>query len=249
MIGEECSTARRRQKGKSIAVANSASTLGVRIPICLSLWGLYGERVDGSEDGGGQRAHSQVWCHVGPAHDPTCIDQDGRGERDIMTLMAVSVTQPVGVGGVKVGIREDREIEPGVACQLGVGLDRIDDHPENATPSLAEFVQAQLQTLQLRHAEWSPVTAVEDEEDRSATQVGEPYGLAALVDQREIGRGRSESGTGRGGDDGHTVEHCGKETREHDLHTEKHLRRPRRGCAPDRQDRKSYSHGDEEPVW
>ena len=106
--------------------------MGVHVPICLSLWGLDGERIDGSEDGGGQRADSQVWCHVGPTHDPTCIDQDGRGERDIVAVMTVSVAQPVGGDGVQVGIGEDRKLEPRVAAQLGVGLDRIHDHADDA---------------------------------------------------------------------------------------------------------------------
>src|SRR6185503_8265689 len=102
------------------------------------------------------------------------------------------VAQPVGVDQPKVGIGEDRKVEIGVAAELRVRLDRIDDDTGDRGASLPELVDPQLQTLQLRDAEGSPMATIEDEQQRLAREVAEPDDLARLIRECEVGGRRTD---------------------------------------------------------
>ena len=69
--------------------------------------------------------------------------------------------------------------------ELGVGRGGIDDDARDRTSARPERFDVQLQTLQLRDAEGSPVAAIENEEERHPAEVLELDGSPPLVDERE----------------------------------------------------------------
>ncbi len=101
---------------------------------------------------------------------------------------SADVPEPVRVGCLKARVGEDRVAELRLAREIRVRLGGIDDDAGDRASALPERFDVQLQTLQLRDAEGSPVAAIEDEEQRRAAEVFEPDGPPALVDEGE-GRG------------------------------------------------------------
>src|SRR5262245_9204321 len=113
--------------------------------------------------------------------------------RDVLPLRSTGrVAQAVRVDGLEARIGENRVVELRLPREVRVGLRRIDHHAYHRTASLAELIEVELQTLQLRHAERSPVAAIEDQEERRAPEVVEADRLAALIDERERRRGRTD---------------------------------------------------------
>ena len=119
---------------------------------------------------------------MGPAHDARAVDEHRRGVRDVASIgPRGGVTKPVRVDRPEVRIREEREVEPGIAGELGVRLGPIDDDAHDGTATAAQLLATQLQTLQLRDAEGSPMAAIEDEEQRLAGEVVEMDDVAFRI--------------------------------------------------------------------
>ena len=166
-----------------------------------------------------------------------------------MPVVSARVPEPVRVDHAEVGIGEDRVVEPRVARERGVRRHRIDDDAGDRAAALAERVDSQLQTLQLRDAEGSPVAAVEDEKEWLPPEVGEADDLAGLVREREVGRGCADARPLRRGHDGHDVEERGEARRDHDVQAEQDPRHePPPGRASHREPRQPDAKGDDDPV-
>lgn len=158
--------------------------------------------------------------------------------------------QPVRVDHPQVGIRQNLVVEPRVPCELGVGLDRVDDDAGDRAAARAERVQAQLQALQLRDAEGSPVPTVENEEERLPPEVGESNQCAGLIRERESGRRRAVGGPMRLAHDGDDVEDRGERRRDGDGQGEEKAR-PETVASRRARDRAPGQHesdGDDDPV-
>ena len=148
--------------------------------------------------------------------------------RDVGTVgAAAAVAEPVGVDHAQIRVGEQREVETGVTRERGARLRRIDGHPRDRTATRAEGVETQLQALQLRDAEGSPGAAIEDEQERTSPEVGEPDRLSALIGEREVRRRGADRRSVRLGHGAHDVE----ERRERG--GEEHVQREERSrCEP-----------------
>ncbi len=149
-------------------------------------------------------ADAPVVGHGFPDELPPGIEEEYGGPGDIIPLeTAANMSNSELVDEAKGGIRKEREIEFHPGRELAVGVNAVGTDHDHPGVTLAELPADRLQTLQLRDAEGSPESTVEDQEEMLACQLVEPKGLTMLVGRRKVGE--RVDGIGRLGESGNLV--------------------------------------------
>ena len=110
------------------------------------------------------RPNCDAFRQIHPAHDPITIDQEFARPRNVRSFRAAFFMQEiVSTNNRRVRIGQQRKGEPHLLAVRFVDVGRIntDGHDTNATP--VELSQIFLKTPQLGVAQWSPMSAIENQ--------------------------------------------------------------------------------------
>lgn len=113
----------------------------------------------------GACTHANVLSEVDPAYYPCCIYQKLGWPGDILSIWSSThMQQVVTAYHLGVGIGEEREAVAGLFAQLARHFRRIHADGHGTDTCRFEFNQLFLNASQLEVAEWSPVTAIENQQ-------------------------------------------------------------------------------------
>ena len=123
-----------------------------------------------------------------PPRDPLAIDDDRGRTRDILAALAAPLMDEAEPPGHReIGVREEAILDAQPVGELLAPLVGIRADREDLGTRRLQLVRDGPKTLELRNAERSPVTAIEDKDDRLlAAVVGQAHRAPRGVGQREI---------------------------------------------------------------
>ena len=162
----------------------------------------YGELPDIARDGKhflSAWSHADVFCEIRPTHDTGTIDEEFGRTGDIVAIRSRGGMQKIVTADyVKVGIREKREVVPGLAAQVRGNLGRVDADGDGANAKRLEFLKLLLDASQLEETEGSPVASIEDQQDG--------FGLGAVCGcRKQLRKGSRLTGAVREGELGEAL--------------------------------------------
>ncbi len=137
----------------------------------------------------GAGPYADIFGEVLPADDSRRIHQKLSRARNVApTWSAAGVEQIVAANDLSFGIGQKSEGVTGLLAEVGRDVRLIDADGDGANTLRLEFLKVFFNASQLEVTEWSPVSAIEDEQDgfrlggigdRTGKQLREGDGLAA----------------------------------------------------------------------
>jgi hypothetical protein len=136
------------------------------------------------------RADTDVVRQIHPAHRARGIDQEFSGPRDVGAVRTrARMEKIVATDHLRFYIGQKRKCVTHLLRMSAVDLNGIDTDTSDANAAGIKITKPLLKTPQLGVAEWSPMSAIKDQERGSSRrQIGQCDRFTVLIGQREFGR-------------------------------------------------------------